>query len=89
MAVGAPPGEVIRLILRQGMFLTLAGVILGIGGTLILRRAVATFLYGIQSHDLLTFLVTSAVLATVGLAASYMPARRASKLDPSVALRYD
>ena len=89
LALGAHPGEILRLILRQGAQLTLAGVALGVAGALVLTRFLASLLFGIQSRDPLTFVVVATALAAVALLASYIPARRATKIDPMVALRYE
>jgi putative ABC transport system permease protein len=89
LALGAHPGEILRLILRQGAQLTLAGVALGVAGALVLTRFLASLLFGIQSRDPFTFVVVATALAAVALLASYIPARRATKVDPMVALRYE
>src|SRR5208337_4358619 len=89
LALGAHPGEILGLVLRQGAQLTLAGVALGVAGALVLTRFLASLLFGIQSRDPLTFVVVATALAAVALLASYIPARRATKIDPMVALRYE
>jgi putative ABC transport system permease protein len=89
IALGARPGEILGLILRQGVRLTLCGVAVGIAGALALTRFLANLLFGIQPRDPATFAVVAAVLCVVSLLASYMPARRATKVDPMVALRYE
>ena len=89
LALGAQPGENLRLIMRQGAQLTLAGVALGIGGALAVTRLLASLLFGIQSRDPFTFIVVATGLTVVALLSSYIPARRAAKLDPMEALRYE
>lgn len=87
MAVGARPQDVQRLVLRQGMALVAWGVAGGLAGALALNRAVSGMLYGVEATDPLTFAAVPAVLALVSLLACYVPARRAARLDPTVALK--
>jgi ABC-type antimicrobial peptide transport system permease subunit len=87
MALGAKPGVVERLILRQGLVLTLIAVILGWPAAWMLSRLAASFLYGIQPHDALTFAVVPPFLAVIALLACWIPARRAASIDPIQALR--
>lgn len=89
MALGAQPGNVLSLVMKQGAALTLVGVIVGVGAALGLTRLMATLLFGVQPTDPVTFLSVSAILAAVALAASYIPALRATKVDPMKALRYE
>jgi len=88
-ALGASRSDVLKLILGQGFKLTLIGVGLGIVGALMLTRFVSSLLYGVRPSDPATFLAVSLLLAGVALLASYIPARRATKVDPMVALRYE
>ncbi|HEX6861952.1 MAG TPA: FtsX-like permease family protein, partial [Thermoanaerobaculia bacterium] len=87
MAIGARPQDVQRLVVRQGMVLVAWGVVGGVAGALALTRAVAGMLYGVEATDPLTFVAVPAVLALVSLIACYLPARRAARLDPTVALK--
>jgi predicted permease len=89
MALGAARADLLRLVLRRGLALALAGIACGVLGSLFLARLLASLLVGVSSADPLTFLVISAVLAAVAALACYLPARRASLLDPFVALRHE
>jgi predicted permease len=87
MAVGARPRDVWRLVVRQGMALVAAGVVLGVAAALALTRLLASLLFGVGTSDPLTFIIVPAVLALVALFACDFPARRAAGLDPSAMLR--
>jgi putative ABC transport system permease protein len=87
MALGARGGNVLGLILRRGMILTLAGLALGVGGALAGSRVLAGILVGVSATDPLTFAAIPVFLALVALGANFLPARRASGVDPMAALR--
>jgi len=87
LALGARPTDVQSMVLRQGVMLALAGVVLGLSGAFIATRALSNLLFGVSTRDPFTFIVGPVVLATVAVAASYLPARRATKTNPLDALR--
>jgi putative ABC transport system permease protein len=88
-ALGATNGGLIRLILVRGLVLTSAGLIIGFAGALGLTRLMTTILYKVGARDPGTMIAVAAILAAVAAAACYVPARRATKVDPIVALRYE
>jgi putative ABC transport system permease protein len=89
MALGAQKFDVLVLIVRQGMVLALIGTVIGLAGSFFLTRLIATQLYGVSPDDPLTFASVAAVLGGAALLACYVPARRAAKVDPMKALRYE
>ena len=89
LALGAEKREVMLLVMCQGARMALIGVTIGVAVALALTRFLASLLYGVQPSDRMTFTVVSTLLLGVALLASYLPARRATKVDPMVALRYE
>ena len=87
MALGAERGGILRMVLRQGAELTIAGVIAGLLGAVALTRVMASLLFGVSTTDLITFSVVPAILIATALLATYIPALRATRVDPTVALR--
>jgi putative ABC transport system permease protein len=86
MALGAQKSDILRLVVRQGMTLALIGVIAGLAGAFALTRVIANLLFGVGASDPLTFIAISLLLIFVSLIACYLPARRAARLNPTVAL---
>jgi putative ABC transport system permease protein len=89
VALGASRGDVLLVVMRQAMLLALIGSVIGIAGALSLSQLMASQLYGVRPTDPMTFIAVAALLMIVSLAASYLPARRAMRVDPMVALRYE
>jgi ABC-type antimicrobial peptide transport system permease subunit len=89
MALGAQQGDVVRLILSSGMAMVVAGVVVGLGISVLFARSLSSLLFGIGSFDPASFLTTAALLILAALAACWIPARRAMRVDPIVALRYE
>jgi putative ABC transport system permease protein len=89
MALGATPGNVLRLILGEGMRVVVIGVVLGLAGGLALGRAVSSLVFGVPVRDPATFIIVAVILAAIALPACVIPARRAARVDPMVALRYE
>jgi putative ABC transport system permease protein len=86
MALGARPADVLRLVVKHGVTLAALGVAVGLAGALALSRFLSSLLYGVKAGDPVTLAVVSLVLAGVALLASYLPARRATRVDPAVVL---
>jgi putative ABC transport system permease protein len=89
MALGAQSSDVLRLVIRQGMVLTVVGLVLGTIAALAATRVMTDLLYGVTATDAITFISVAALLVLVALLACYLPARRATKVDPLIALRYE
>jgi ABC-type antimicrobial peptide transport system permease subunit len=87
MALGAPRAGILRLVLRQGLALALSGIALGLGASLALTRMMTTLLYHVSATDPAAFAGGAALFAAVAMLASYLPARKATRVDPVVALR--
>jgi predicted permease len=89
MALGAHPRDILRLVIREGMILTFAGVAAGVAGAIVLARLIVSLLFHVQPVDSLTLVGVAILLGLTALLACYIPARRAMKVDPMVALRYE
>jgi putative ABC transport system permease protein len=89
LTLGAQPGQIVGMVVGEGLKLALAGGLVGIAGALALSRLLSGFLYSIGAADPLTYCAVALVLLAVGLVASYLPARRATRIDPIVALRHE
>ena len=89
IALGAARGDLLRLVVRQGLGITVVGVVIGVVGALAGGKAVAALLYGVSPHDPLVLGIVTLLLLSVAAVASYLPARRATNVDPMVALRYE
>jgi putative ABC transport system permease protein len=89
MALGAQRGEILALVLRQGMGMTLWGLLAGLLGAAALARVMSGLLFGVSAHDPITFAATVLILSTVALGAIWVPARRATRVEPTSALRYE
>jgi FtsX-like permease family protein len=87
LALGARPANFIGLVIRQGMQLTLIGILAGLTGAAVLTRVIASLLFGVSTTDVATFLAVPVLLAAVAFAATVIPALRATSVDPLVALR--
>jgi ABC-type antimicrobial peptide transport system permease subunit len=89
MALGAQASDVFKLVIGQGMILAGIGMVAGLAGALLLTRVLASLLFGVSPHDPVTFGGVTLLLGVVALLACYVPARRATRIDPLVALHYE
>jgi len=89
MAIGARPAEVVAMLLRENLLLVIVGLVLGMAGAALATRALRTMLFGVSTLDVATFVGAALVLGGVAMLATYVPARRAARIDPMVALRYE
>jgi putative ABC transport system permease protein len=87
MALGAQRNSIVRMIVRHGVELTGLGIAAGLAGAVVLTRVMATLLFGVSATDPMTFVAVPLLLAIIAVLASYLPARRATRVDPVVALR--
>jgi len=89
ITLGAMPGDVVRMVVGQGAILTGTGIVIGLVGAVLLARAISILLYGVTATDPVTYILVPALLMTVALVANWLPARRATRVDPATALRAD
>ncbi len=89
MALGAQPADVLKLVVWNGMRLALAGMIIGLAASIAFTRLMASLIFGVSARDPLAFVSVALLLSGVALIACYFPARRATRVDPLVALRYE
>jgi putative ABC transport system permease protein len=89
MALGASPGEILRLVLRQALMLAGLGIVIGFAGAAAVTRLLTSMLFGVKPGDPATYGAVIGIVLAAALLASYIPARRAMRVDPMVALRYE
>jgi len=89
MALGAGQRDVVGMVVRQGLMLSLTGVAIGVAAAFAMTRVLSSLLFGVSGTDPITFVAVSALLTGAALGACFVPARRATKVDPMIALRYE
>jgi len=89
MALGAQPGGVVAMVIRQGVLVAVGGIVAGLAGARLLGQAMSAFLYGAGGLDLASYAVIAVLVVAVAAFAALIPARRASRVDPVIALRYE
>jgi len=89
MAIGARSSQVIQMVLRESLLVVVVGIVLGIAGSLVASRLIATLLFGVASTDVLTLSLVSVAMIAISALAAFVPARRASRIDPTIALRHE
>jgi putative ABC transport system permease protein len=89
ISLGAEPRDILKLVIKQGMRLALIGVAIGLAASLALTRLISTLLFGVSASDPLAFSLAAVVLVATALIACYLPARRATRVDPIVVLRFE
>jgi len=89
MALGAPRAQVLRMVVREGMIVGAVGVVSGVVAALVVSRVLSSLVYGVEVRDPATYAGVAVILAVVALVACVVPARKASRVDPIVALRFD
>jgi putative ABC transport system permease protein len=87
VALGASPASLLRLVLSEGLFLVAIGIIVGLGGAFVMTRFLESMLFGVRAYDAVTFVVVPLLLIVAALLGCLVPARRATRVDPMVALR--
>jgi putative ABC transport system permease protein len=89
MALGAQTGNVMKMVIGNGMKMAVLGIVIGLGGAFAITRVMQNLLFGVSATDLLTFVSVPVILIGVALVACFIPALRATKVDPMIALRYE
>jgi putative ABC transport system permease protein len=89
IALGAQKGNILALVIKQSLLLILIGIVVGMAGAVLLGRAISSLLYGVQPVDPGAFALSSLILVIIGIAASYVPARKASQVDPAIAFKQE